>query len=101
MDALVNHGPLAISVAANSGWQFYSKGIYNHCDSSGNIDIDHAVVLVGYGSENGKDFWIVRNSWGSDWGENGYIRISRKAVPPCGTDTTPQHGVACKGDKAH
>jgi len=51
--------------------------------------MDHVVVLVGYGSENGKDFWIVRNSWGPHWGEEGYIRIKRASVPSCGVDNTP------------
>lgn len=42
--------------------------------------------LVGYGSEAGEDYWLVRNSWGEDWGEAGYIRLAREAEPRCGTD---------------
>jgi len=40
--------------------------------------LDHAVVAVGYGTENGVDFWIIRNSWGAGWGEKGYLRILRE-----------------------
>lgn len=40
-------------------------------------NINHAVVVVGYGTENGMDYWLVRNSWGTGWGEDGYIKIER------------------------
>ena len=62
MDALVNKGPLSISLAAST-MQYYGGGIINKCD----CDQDHAVQLVGYGSERGKDYWLVRNSWGTIW----------------------------------
>jgi cathepsin L len=53
---------------------------------------------VGYGSENGTDFWLVRNSWGYLYGENGYIRVLRESQTKCGLDSTPLDGSACKGD---
>ena len=55
--------------------------------------------LVGYGTdaEHG-DFWIVRNSWGPEWGENGFIRLKRESEAICGTDSTPSMGTACEGD---
>ena len=65
-------GPLAVNVQANI-WGDYESGIYDGCDFSKNIDIDHVVQLVGYTP----DAWIVRNSWTSFWGESGYIRLKR------------------------
>merc|ERR1712127_362120 len=62
-----------------------------------NIALNHAVQLVGYGSDTDGDYWIVRNSWGSSWGESGYIRLAREASAQCGTDSTPMDGTACVG----
>ena len=74
---LYQTGPLAIALNANP-LQTYSSGIINksssECSSSG---INHAVTLVGYGRENGVDYWIVKNSWGANWGEGGYFRMKR------------------------
>jgi len=70
--ALNTYGPLSIGVCASS-WSYYSGGIFNSTCSS----LNHGVALVGYGVENGKEFWIIRNSWGTSWGERGYIRLAR------------------------
>lgn len=56
-------------------------------------------MLVGYGSENGQDYWLVRNSWSASWGEAGYIKIHRgdDEQTNCGSDILPLHGSACVG----
>jgi len=69
-----------ISVAVNagiSGWQLYEKGVFNpkKCDPK---ELDHGVAVVGYGVD-GMDYWIIRNSWGESWGEEGYMRMKRGA----------------------
>mmetsp|Transcript_86741 Transcript_86741/g.137630 ORF Transcript_86741/g.137630 Transcript_86741/m.137630 type:complete len:423 (-) Transcript_86741:102-1370(-) len=96
MEALVTHGPQAVSVDA-SGWSPYQSGIANFCDVAENIDIDHAVVLVGYGNGGSIGYWTVRNSWGTMWGEEGYIRLIRHEEEDsyCGWDNTPSHGSLC------
>jgi len=89
-------GPLSISVDAST-WSDYESGVFDGCNNQ-SPDIDHAVQLVGYGSDAKLgDYWLVRNSWGTGYGENGYIRLKRYATPPCGVDTTPGDGDGCNG----
>jgi len=71
-DALVNWGGLSICVDASS-WQDYSGGVLMASDCSDNLD--HCVQAVGYDLTQSPSFWIVRNSWGTDWGESGYIKL--------------------------
>jgi hypothetical protein len=75
LTAAVNQGPLSIAIEADqSGFQFYSKGVYSGtCGDK----LDHGVLLVGYGTDNGQDYWKIKNSWGATWGEEGYIRVVR------------------------
>lgn len=97
MNAVATVGPIAISVDA-SAWSAYESGVFSGCNQV-NPDIDHAVVLMGYGEENGQKYWLVRNSWSPAWGEKGYIRIARanNEEEVCGSDITPQDGNACAG----
>ncbi len=107
--ALSTYGPLAAAVHTTSDLQFYSGSKGGR--SSDIIDIpscskqvDHAITIVGYGTENGKDYWrmlfnisykliyltlflVVRNSWGSNWGLNGYFKIARNKNSMCGIGT--------------
>jgi len=73
---IINHlateGPLAISVDA-SKWFLYESGVFDGCNQT-NPDLDHAVQLVGYGTDDSLgDYWIVRNSWTPAWGESGNV----------------------------
>lgn len=68
--------PVAVTVSAGSyPFQHYFKGIIT--DTSCGTDLDHAILAVGYGTENGTDYYIVKNSWGGHWGEDGYVRIAQ------------------------
>jgi len=96
LTAVAVTGPLVINVDA-SEWSSYDSGVFSGCDEESNIDIDHVVQLVGYGTDSQLgDYWIVRNSWG-DWGESGYIRLARTAKVTCGVDSSPQDGTGCNG----
>ena len=80
---LVNIGPVVVYIQVTESFYNYNKGIYweQKCPSSCN-QINHAVVLVGYGTDTTSyktpvDYWIVKNSWGKQWGDSGYIRMIR------------------------
>lgn len=99
MEAIATKGPVTISVDADT-WSSYSSGVFDPELSPGaNIKIDHAVSLAGYGEDNGVKYWLVRNSWGPNWGEKGHIRIKRSpsidGKGPCWTDVKPCDGIAC------
>jgi len=83
--AAIAKQPVSIAIEADqSTFQFYSKGVYS--DPKCGSNIDHGVLAVGYGtSEDGKDFFLVRNSWGASWGDEGYIQMSRTSKHVNGT----------------
>jgi len=95
MEHLATVGPLAVAADATP-WQLYGSGVFSGCNYDHNIGLNHAIQLVGYGSDpQHGDYWLVRNSWGALWGEHGYIRLQREAELTCGTDSTPMDGTAC------
>ncbi|VDO01807.1 unnamed protein product [Rodentolepis nana] len=91
-EALAYNGP--ISVAINAGplsFMMYHEGIYDDPDCRGGSEsLNHGVLLVGYGHENGIPYWLIKNSWGTGWGENGYVRIKRGGNL-CGVETAASY----------
>jgi cathepsin X len=75
MQEIYQRGPLACGIAVPDSLENYTSGIYH--DTTGDQDICHDVSIVGYGVENGTKYWLVRNSWGAHWGENGFFRVIR------------------------
>jgi cathepsin L len=86
--AVATAGPVSVAIHVPDGPSFfqYSGGVYSNPIAVGQQP-NHAVLVVGYGTENGKDFWIVKNSWADTWGEKGYIRIARNANNMCSIAT--------------
>jgi hypothetical protein len=93
MDALASQGPISISIdASHPGLSFYVSGVYyDPACGSGLDDLDHSVLAVGYGTDPvGGDYWIVKNSWSTYWGDEGYIKMSRKDNN-CGVASQPTY----------
>jgi C1A family cysteine protease len=88
----VSKQPVSVAIEADTRYfQSYSGGIIT--STSCGTNLDHGVLVVGYGEESGQKYWLVKNSWGSSWGDNGYVKILRSESTNdagiCGIALTP------------
>ena len=89
---VAKNGPVSIGINADL-FQFYQKGIITNTSLCDPNVLDHGVLIVGYGTSENVKYWKIKNSWGSDWGENGYIRIIR-GKGACGLNKMVTHSIA-------
>jgi len=89
MKAALNEGPVSIAVdASQTAFQSYTSGVVTaDCGTS----LDHGIMAVGYDvdEETGVEYFLVKNQWGSSWGDNGYIKIGALSSNPCGILSEP------------
>ena len=88
--------PVSVAIEADTQvFQLYKSGVIT--SSACGTSLDHGVLVVGYGAENGIDFWLVKNSWGAGWGEDGYVKIEKTSSSSskgvCGIAMQPSYPV--------
>ena len=75
LQEVFQRGPIACAIAVPEALETYKGGIYE--DLTGDTNLVHEISIVGFGEEDGKKFWVARNSWGQAWGESGFFRVAR------------------------
>lgn len=90
--AVAKHGPISVAIdASHKTFSFYSNGVYYDPECGNKPEqLDHAVLVVGYGTMNGKLYWLVKNSWSNYWGNDGYVLMAQKDNN-CGVTTDPTY----------
>lgn len=79
-------GPVSVAIdASHESFQFYNTGVYRDQECSPE-NLDHGVLAVGYGvdEESGEAYWLIKNSWGTAWGDSGYVKMARNEDNMCG-----------------
>uniref|UniRef100_A0A0A9X4Z5 Cathepsin S n=1 Tax=Lygus hesperus TaxID=30085 RepID=A0A0A9X4Z5_LYGHE len=81
-EAIAFYGPISASIASNDfAWNYYTDGVYDNPDCP--TEVDHAVLVVGYGTEDDIDYWLVKSSYGESFGDRGYIKMARNKGNQC------------------
>ncbi|XP_029083747.1 cathepsin S isoform X2 [Monodon monoceros] len=89
-EAVANKGPVSVAVdARHSSFFLYRSGVYY--DPLCTQTVNHGVLVIGYGNLNGRDYWLVKNSWGLNFGDQGYIRMARNSGNHCGIASYPSY----------
>ena len=89
LKAALNKGPVSVAIEADqTAFQFYTSGVIT--SGCGQM-LDHGVLAVGYGTESGQDYFLVKNSWGASWGDQGYVKIGAGSSNVCGILSQPSY----------
>lgn len=93
--ALITRPTVSVAIDASSyQFQLYSDGVYDNQECmNDDWDLDHGVLVAGYGTDDGTDYWLVKNSWGPDWGKEGYIWMKRNDDNQCGVATDAAYAI--------
>ncbi|KAL2325501.1 hypothetical protein Fmac_024559 [Flemingia macrophylla] len=83
LQAVANQ-PVSVAISANRNFQSYREGIFEGPCGTNDRDLNHAVTIIGYGNEGDTKYWLIKNSWGETWGENGYMKLLRNSNQPEG-----------------
>lgn len=86
---LMTHGPLYVAFSVYADFPTYKSGVYKH--TTGGFLGGHAVELIGWGTENGEDYWLIKNSWNEEWGDHGLFKIAR-GTDECGVEDAVSGG---------
>ena len=89
MQDLYEYGSVTAAFTVYEDFVSYKSGVYEH--KTGRALGGHAIKIVGYGVEDGTDYWLVMNSWNDSWGDNGYFKIKR-GVDECGIESQVSSG---------
>uniref|UniRef100_A0A1I8ENQ4 Pept_C1 domain-containing protein n=1 Tax=Wuchereria bancrofti TaxID=6293 RepID=A0A1I8ENQ4_WUCBA len=83
---VANVAPIALNLAFPKRYKFYKSGILPDTDECSTMEPNHAAEVIGYGTENGKKYWLLKNSWGEWWGDQGFFKIER-GINACKVET--------------